>query len=95
MDAMSLSEQCAVELALSPERLKRRLLQARRLLIPELRARFKRSHFDFPNRRLLSDDGRVALQWQTRRCPSEPESYHNQQCDIGAVYVRTLAEAQQ
>ena len=52
-------------------------------------ARYMRdAKFDFKNARLVSVDGLVVLQWQTRKYPDAPESYNNQQTSSG--YVRVL-----
>jgi hypothetical protein len=42
--------------------LRRRLLESKALLVDRCRNRFSENRFDLENRRLLSDDGRHALQ---------------------------------
>lgn len=78
----------ALAIAMDPQKLRKRLLASKRLLHDETMARFKRNRFDFTNRCLWSDDGSFRLQWQTRQCPEEPISYHNQQTAGGHCCIR-------
>jgi len=68
----------------------RRLSAARAVLFSNLRKAFgPEGRFDFDGKRILGNNGLV-LQWQTRYKPDEPESYYNQQTNVGIVIcVRT------
>ena len=52
--------------------------------------------FDFEGKRLTLKDGLI-LQWQIRRYPNAPESYFNQQTNIGKVrrYTTTTTKGKQ
>jgi len=51
--------------------------------------RCKNLCLDWDGKRILGNNGLV-LQWQTRYKPDEPESYYNQQTNVGIVIcVRT------
>ena len=67
--------------------LKKRLLEARSVLNTEGRKAFRKYTFDFDNKRLVSEDGKLVLQWRVRRHPSWPESYKNQQTNTGTVLL--------
>lgn len=51
---------------------------------------FRNGTLDFENKRLVSSDGKYALQFQTRRYPDRKESYDNQQTSTGYVAVVEL-----
>ena len=88
---MTTSEQMALDLARDSQQLRRRLLDTKSVLVDAIRAKFTYNRFDIANRRLLSDDGTLCLQWQLRECPDLPESYDNQQTNIGTVILRRLS----
>ena len=79
------SEQLAAAVGSSRAMLRRRLHDARSCLIRELKPKFRNGKVDFHNKRLVSECGRYALQWRLRREPDKPESYENQQTNIGSV----------
>jgi len=79
-------ERLALECVSTPAKLRKRLNEARSRLADWIRPRFRNATLDVANKRLLSEDGKVALQWQLRRKPEEPESYENQQTNTGMVY---------
>ncbi len=53
------------EVTFTPALVKRRLQEAKSVLVNELQSRFKKNQFDLPNKRMLSDDGKIALQWRS------------------------------
>lgn len=87
---MDTNEERALQIGANRIRLKKRLLEARSVLANEFRQRFKKYTFDFENKRLVSSDNKLALQWQLRDRPNEPESYENQQTSVGSVLLRTI-----
>lgn len=85
------NEMKALVIGNNHELLKARLLEAKDVLKKSHRDKFtKKSKFDFPNKRLVSDDGTLALQWKLRNHPDKPESYHNQQTSCGKVSLVDL-----
>lgn len=72
--------------------LRARLTQARGVLGWQLRERFKDANFDFENARLVTADGRIALQWKPRRQPDQPERGDNQQTITGIVSIVPLTK---
>ena len=70
--------------------LKKRLMEAKSVLTAEFRHVFGVTVFDFENKRLVSWDGKYALQWKVRDFPDKPESYNNQQTNTGNVWVVKL-----
>jgi hypothetical protein len=67
--------------------LKARLLEARSCLVPEFRKLSYR--FDSGGKRLIIGD-RYVLQWRIREYPESPESYRNQQTNIGVCLLNVL-----
>jgi len=63
----------------------RRLRQCKAVLRTEYRKRFSQEILDRENLRMISDDGKLRLQWRLRDKPGEPESYENQQSTVGSV----------
>lgn len=57
------AQQEAYALSRDESRLYKRLQAAKLLLLPEYQVIFRRAEFDFKNKRLLSRDGKFALQW--------------------------------
>lgn len=96
------NEKAALALASSPGLLRNRLLVAKRALRGHVEigqidaktaARFATRGFDnidYGLRRLYSQDRGLALQWQTRRRPDQPESFHNLQVANGVVSLIAL-----
>ena len=78
----------------SKSKLLKRLNSARSVLSPPLRKKFGKGTFDFAKKRLISDDGKAALQWKVRDKPDEPESYNNQQTGVGSVSVVKVANTE-
>jgi hypothetical protein len=70
--------------------LRHRLNVSKSCLVSHFRACFQNPEFDFERKRLVSDDGTMALQWSTRPHPDEPADYHNQQTSIGTVRLVVL-----
>lgn len=77
----------AMEVGNNRAKLKRQLMDARSSLKSSYKAMFKNPVVDFRNKRILSDDGTLAIQWVVRRHPNRPPSYNNQQTSVGAVFV--------
>ncbi len=76
-----------------PNQLRVQLLTARSLLEKRIKqGNWKSFEIDFSNKRIVSDDGRYALQWKLRHNPDEPESYDNQQTSVGCVEVVELSK---
>jgi hypothetical protein len=71
-------------------KLKKRLKDAKRVLYDKYSSRFKKETIDFENKRMVSDDGELALQWELRDKPNEPVSYENQQTNRGDVALVRL-----
>lgn len=88
--AMS-NEEAARIVGESRTELRRRLNDARSCLAPHLRPLFAKATFDFPAKRLVSEDGKIALQWRLRSFPDAPGSYDNQQTRVGSVCVIRIA----
>ena len=68
----------------------RRLKEARLVLNTPGREGFQKLIFDFANKRLISDDGTLALQLLVRRFPNEPVGYENQQTSTGVVILAAI-----
>lgn len=81
------SEELAKQLGDDPARLRAYLQEAKSLLYREFQVRFSKATFDAAGKRLVSDDGKLALQWRVRRRPGEPVAYENQQTNRGDVYL--------
>ena len=67
--------------------LRKRLQFARSILTDESTECFGHGVYDFERKRLVSDDGRIALQWLLRPDPLLPDSYGNQQTSTGCVMI--------
>lgn len=81
------TEQMAIAIGNSRTKLRARLLRALSILNSVIRAGFRNARFDFEGKRLISDNGKVALQWHVRDLPDQPESYVNQQTTTGTVHL--------
>jgi hypothetical protein len=79
---MNDNEQKAWELAADRDALERRLRDAKAYLYDG--SRFGKGRFDFDLKRLVGNNG-LYLQWLPRLHPEHPESYDNQQTNIGCV----------
>lgn len=77
---------CIVTRELGDKRPKHDLIKEYRLLFG------KGASFDFDNKRIVSSDGKLALQWMLRDRPDQPESYRNQQTNQGVVRLVKLKE---
>jgi hypothetical protein len=84
------NEQKALMVSANKGKLISRLLAAKSVLTNVCRRDFGKGNFDFDRKRLVSQCGTWALQWQTRLYPNEPESYENQQTSVGSVVVTWL-----
>jgi hypothetical protein len=82
---MDNNETKAREIGNDPAALRHRLNVSKSCLVSDLRKQFGTGKFEFERKRLVSDDGELALQWSTRPRPDEPADYHNQQTSIGTV----------
>lgn len=88
---VSRNEYDALCLSLDKVRLRKRLNEAKSVLMLRYRKMFKPGIFKPAERALYSDNPfGYRLQWQTRRHPDQPESYENQQTAIGVVYLEEL-----
>lgn len=83
---MTLEEQ-AIAVGNDRKALRARLNSTKSVLVTDLRKLFKESTFDFDNKRLVSGNGQIILQWKVRADPGSPISYHNQQTSQGTVEV--------
>lgn len=84
------NEVLAKQLGDDPVRLRAYLQEAKSLLYCELKLRFSKATFDAAGKRLVSDDGKLALQWRVRQKPHEPIAYENQQTNRGDVVLVSL-----
>lgn len=90
---VSSNEFDALCLSLDKTRLRKRLNEARSILVLRYRKMFKPGIFKANEKALYSDNPiGYRLQWQTRRHPDQPESYENQQTAVGAVYLEELTK---
>lgn len=76
----------AREQAKDPEWVRKRLLEAKKVLVDSLVREFQDAEFDSVNHRLVSKGGYV-LQWRVRMFPDEPISPDNQQTSVGTVVL--------
>lgn len=74
----------------SPKLLKKMLLESKETLDKEIRKKFAKPKFDFDNKRLVSEDGTIALEWRVRLKPNSPESYKNQQTSRGITVLVSI-----
>lgn len=81
------SEIMASEVGNSKAELRKRLGNSLKMRGRDVRKQFGKVKFDFKNKRLVSWDGSIALQWQLRQNPEEPISYENQQTSLGSVHL--------
>ena len=77
--------QKSLEIGRNKTKLKKRLLEAKLVLINEIKTRFKSTKFNFGKKQLVGDG--YILQWQVRRFPNKPEGYYNQQTSVGIVIL--------
>lgn len=90
---MITKEEQALAVSNSRTLLRKRINSAKTMLIKEYRLLFgKGASFDFDNKRIVSSDGKLALQWMLRDRPDQPESYRNQQTNQGVVRLVKLKE---
>lgn len=91
IDYAAKREQEAIKVGSSKTKLRKRLMEARSVLLPKFRKQFtKQAEFDFENKMLISDDGKLALIWSVRERPDLPISYENQQTTRGSVGLFNL-----
>lgn len=88
--AMTNSEMQAEVVGSTKKLLKQRLIEAKNVLAKQYRPHFVNFTFDADNKRLVSGDGKYALQWQMRERPEEEISYKNQQTSRGCVLLFKL-----
>lgn len=88
------NEQKALAVSKNRAALRKRLMEARSLLVKPLRVEFSKYTFDFEHKRFISSSGEYILQWQLRCYPHMPESYENQQTNTGNVYVARVHNGQ-
>ena len=86
-EPVRIAERRAVELSKSRADLAKDLDSAKTGLPDDLKARFGKGKFDFENKRLVSDDGTITLQWKMRNRPGEPISETNPQFSKGTVEI--------
>ena len=77
-------EQVAVTVGENRKQLRQRLMEARAVLVREIREGFGKGKFDFERKQLVGENGFV-LQWLVREWPDQPVSYKNQQTSRGTV----------
>lgn len=77
------NEEKAEALGWDKTKLRKRLMDAKTVLVPELKQKFKNATFNFKAKQLVGDG--CVLQWKTHQYPTSPESYENQQTNIGIV----------
>lgn len=80
------NEELAKELGASPKELRAEFRYVMSVMSDYWRTYFKKTTFDFDNKRLAGSDGYV-LQWRTRRYPELSEMYENQQTSKGIVVL--------
>lgn len=71
----------------NPANVRKKLAEAKSITCDWVRQRFKQNRYDLPRKRLLSDDGTLALQWQLRPDTDDPDSPINQQTSKGCVVL--------
>jgi len=84
------NEQKAIEVGKDRKRLLKQLKETKAVLDRAYALLFSKNTYDFENQRLVSDSGRFALQWRVRHKPDQPESYENQQTNVGTVVLVQL-----
>lgn len=77
----------AIEFGKNPANVRKKLAEAKAVVCDWVRQRFKKNRYDLPRKRLLSDDGTLALQWQLRPDTGDPDSPTNQQTSKGCVVL--------
>ena len=77
-------EQVAITVGENRKQLRQRLMEARAVLVREIREGFGKGKFDFERKQLVGENGCV-LQWLVREYPDQPVSYQNQQTSRGSV----------
>jgi hypothetical protein len=87
---MTNQEQMAIELGNNKKELKKRIETARQCLTGMWKLRFGKGKFEFENKRMVSDNGLLALQWAVRTHPNSPIDPNNQQTTVGCVYLVEL-----
>ena len=86
-EPVKIAERRATEFSKSRADLDKDLANAKAGLPDDLKARFGKGKFDFENKRLVSDDGTITLQWKMRNRPGEPISETNPQFSKGTVEI--------
>ena len=89
-DTLKEQEEKAYAMRNSRTALRKQLMEAKAVLKTQYNKRFKKNIFDFDNARLVSDDGKLALQWRLRENPNSPPSYNNQQTTVGIIFLKTI-----
>lgn len=81
-------EVLALESVSTRDKLRKRLLETKQLLLEENKRIFSKNKIDFDRKCMISDEGQYELCWQLREFPQEPISYRNQQTSVGTVFFR-------
>lgn len=81
------NEQKAITIGENPRLVREQLFQAKSVLSNHLHKGFGMGVFDSENK-TLTGINRVVLQWRVRQYPDQPESYDNQQTNIGVVVIQ-------
>ncbi len=84
---MTKNESEAMLLSGNPKKLYARLMETKKVLHDYLDQYFTKNTFDFENKRLVSDNDKLYLQWRLRLHPDQLESYENQQTSTGTVVI--------
>ena len=69
------------------EQKRKRILEAKAVLIKAFRGDFSKPHWDIKQGRLYSHNYGLYLQWQECNRPDLPESYENQKPTGGVVFL--------
>lgn len=85
------TEAMAIAFSEDKAELKKELLATKKCLNDKYKKAFGKGKFEFDKKRLVSDDGKLALQWQVRSHPNSPHSYENQQTSIGKIVLCDLS----
>lgn len=75
----------------TPKALRERLLAAMWQQSARISHRFSQRRIDARHRRLVSDDGCLALAWFSRKIPTQPVDDYNPQTPLGEIHLVTYA----
>ena len=84
------NEKTALRLAKNRKWLYKRLLDAKECLPRATQLHNAPWKFNAQARRLVSNNGKLALHWQIRQYPKRPISCENQQTTVGTVILKEI-----